>query len=124
MAAPATNQRPEAVQDLSTLSPVSDDIIVACLRERFMNDTIYTAIGTSAIVALNPHKYVHSSSDSVLQQYAAEYRNTDGDAIERKLSPHIFQLINSTYYHMRRTGQDQAVVFRSGYFYIITKMSR
>jgi hypothetical protein len=34
---------------------------------------IYTNIGT-ALVAINPHKYVPTNSDSVMQQYAAEYR--------------------------------------------------
>ncbi|KAG5337139.1 hypothetical protein C0989_010566 [Termitomyces sp. Mn162] len=104
------HQRLEAVTDLSHLSPASDDLIVACLRERFMTDNIYTSIGTSGLVALNPHKYVASNSDSVLHKYAAEYR----DASEHKqpLPPHIFQLANNAYYHMRRTTQDQTIVFR------------
>ncbi|KAI0062534.1 glycosyltransferase family 2 protein [Artomyces pyxidatus] len=102
------HQRLEAVSDLTTLSPISDDIIVSCLRERFMSDTIYTNIGTSALVALNPHKYVSSNADSILHKYAAEYRNT-ADGKER-LPPHIFQLANNAYYHMRRTTQDQSII--------------
>jgi len=105
------HQRLEAATDLAKLSPVSDDILVACLRERFMADTIYTNIGTSAIVALNPHKYVASNADSILHKYAAEYRDSS-DHSER-LPPHIFQLANNAYYHMRRTAQDQCIVFRS-----------
>lgn len=96
--------------DLSKLSPVSDDIIVACLRERFMSDVIYTAIGSSCLVALNPHKYVASSADSIMHKYAAEYRDTSGSA--ERLAPHVFQLANNAYYHMRRTTQDQCIVFR------------
>ncbi|KAF9001145.1 glycosyltransferase family 2 protein [Cyathus striatus] len=53
---------------------------------------LYTSIGTSGLVALNPHKYVASNADSTLP-------------------PHIFQLANNSYYHMRRTGQDQCVLF-------------
>ncbi|KAJ7722410.1 glycosyltransferase family 2 protein [Mycena metata] len=85
------------VSDLAALSPISDDLIVNCLRERFMTDSIYTSIGTGALVALNPHKYVTSSSDAVLQKTA--------------LPPHIFQLANNAYYHMKRTTQDQAIIF-------------
>jgi chitin synthase len=107
----SAHQRLEAVQDLSTLSPVSDDIIVSCLRERFMSDTIYTNIGTSALIAVNPHKYVSTNSDSVLQKYAAEYRDTSQD--KEILPPHIFQIANNAYYHMRRTTQDQCLLFRS-----------
>ncbi|THG99489.1 hypothetical protein EW026_g2875 [Hermanssonia centrifuga] len=98
------HQQLEAVTDLATLTSVSDDIIVSCLRERFMADTIYTNVGTSAIVAVNPHKYVPSNSDSVLQKYASEYR--DASPSTTPLPPHIFQLANNAYYHMRRTTQD------------------
>ena len=102
--------RLEAVDDLATLSPISDDIIVSCLRERFMADTIYTNIGSSAIVAVNPHKYVPSNSDSVLHKYASEYRDTTSARVP--LPPHIFQLANNAYYHMRRTQQDQTILMR------------
>ena len=103
------HQQLEQVIDLSTLSPVSEDIIVSCIRERFMTDNIYTNIGSSALVAVNPHKYVPSNSDAVLQKYAAEYRDTAPDKV--RLPPHIFQLANNAYYHMRRTAQDQSILF-------------
>lgn len=106
----SAHQRLEAVTDLSTLSPVSDDIIVSCLRERFMSDNIYTNIGSSGLVAVNPHKYVASNADSVMHKYAAEYRDTSPD--KDLLPPHIFQMANNAYYHMRRTTQDQCILFR------------
>lgn len=104
------HQQLEAVTDLATLPSVSDDIIVACIRERFMADNIYTNVGTSALVAVNPHKYVSSNSDAVLQKYAAEYRDTSPS--KTPLPPHIFQLANNAYYHMRRTTQDQCMLLR------------
>ncbi|KAG5643421.1 hypothetical protein DXG03_000965 [Asterophora parasitica] len=103
------HQRLEAVTDLTHLSSASDDIIVACLRERFMTDNIYTNIGSSGLVVLNPHKYVTSNSDSVMHKYAAEYRDTSEH--KQPLPPHIFQLANNAYYHMKRTTQDQTIVF-------------
>lgn len=109
-AAMSAHQRLEAATDLSQLSSISDDIIVACLRERFMTDTIYTNIGTSSLVALNPHKYVSSNADSILHKYAAEYR--DSSDHQERLPPHIFQTANNAYYHMKRTTQDQCLVFR------------
>ncbi|KAG7096112.1 hypothetical protein E1B28_006786 [Marasmius oreades] len=102
-------QRLEEVNDLSKLSNVSDDVIVACLRERFMQDIIYTNVGSSALVAFNPHKYITSNADSVLHKYAAEYRDTTLN--KELMPPHIFQLTNNAYYHMKRTSQDQAIVF-------------
>ncbi|KAF7319245.1 Glycosyltransferase family 2 protein [Mycena chlorophos] len=103
------HQRMEAVNDLAALPNPTDDAIVTCLRERFLADTIYTSIGSSSLVALNPHKYVPSTSDSVLHQYATEYRDTSED--KQPLPPHIFQLANNAYYHMRRTAQDQSMLF-------------
>lgn len=104
------HQRLENTTDLGHLSPISDDIIVSCLRERYLSENIYVNIGPSAIVALNPHKYVPSNADSVLMKYAAEYRNTSAD--KEYLPPHIFQLANNAYYHMRRTQQDQCILLR------------
>ncbi|KAH0831304.1 glycosyltransferase family 2 protein [Lanmaoa asiatica] len=101
-------QRLEAVTDLAGLSPISDDVIVTCLRERFMSDTIYTSIGSSTLVAVNPHKYIASNADSILQKYAADYRDTAEN--KAALPPHIFQLANNAYYHMRRTAQDQSFI--------------
>lgn len=104
------HQRLENTSDLSTLSPISDDIIVSCVRERYATDNIYVYLGSNALVALNPHKYVPSNADSVLMKYASDYRNT---APEREsLPPHIFQLANNAYYHMRRTQQDQSILLR------------
>ncbi|KAF8625844.1 hypothetical protein AX17_006740 [Amanita inopinata Kibby_2008] len=106
-----THARLESTTDLAHLSSPSTDIIVACLRERFMSDIVYTGIGTSALVALNPHKYVSSNSDSVLQKYATEYRDTSERDKGQSLPPHIFQLANNAYYHMKRTTQDQCILF-------------
>lgn len=104
------HQRLEAVTDLSTLPSVSDDIIVSCIRERFMADNIYTGVGPSVLVTVNPHKYVASNSDAVMNKYAAEYRDTTPSKIS--LPPHIFQLVNNAYYHMKRTAQDQCILLR------------
>jgi chitin synthase len=122
------NQHPslsslESTGDLATLQAQSltDDTLVSCLRERFMTDHIYTALGTNSLVVVNPHKYVGVNSDSVLYKYSAEYADLglwdsllagEGTAEAKKtLPPHIFQLANNAYYHMRRTGQDQCIVF-------------
>ncbi|KAF9019249.1 glycosyltransferase family 2 protein [Hymenopellis radicata] len=105
----SVHTRLETVTDISKLSSIADDVILACLRQRFLADNIYTSVGTSGLVAFNPHKYVPSNSDAALQQYASNYRNTDRD--KETLPPHIFQLANNAYYHMRRTTQDECIVF-------------
>jgi chitin synthase len=101
-------QRLEPVQDLASLPGVQDDVVVSCLRERFLADTIYTRIGSATLVAVNPHKYVASDADAVLHKYAAEFRETSENKVP--LPPHVFQLANNAYYHMRRTAQDQCIL--------------
>ena len=96
--------------DLAALPSISDDIIVSILRDRFLSDVIYTGIGTSALIAVNPHKFVTSNADSALVEYAAEYRETSEE--KERLPPHIFQIANNAYYHMRRTSQDQSILMR------------
>jgi chitin synthase len=98
----------ENTTDLSQLPSISDDIILSCLRERFLADNIYTAIGSSVLVSLNPYKFVGSNADSTLTSYAVEYRDTAEEKTYRP--PHMFQLANNAYYHMRRTGQDQNIL--------------
>ncbi|RXW18316.1 hypothetical protein EST38_g7538 [Candolleomyces aberdarensis] len=108
----------DSISDLSSLPlpSITDDTIVAVLRERFMTDNIYTALSSNALVVLNPHKYIQSDSDTVCKRYADEYRDVtlyevqEGGSKE-KLPPHVYQLANNSYYHMRRTGQDQCIVF-------------
>ncbi|KAG6377242.1 P-loop containing nucleoside triphosphate hydrolase protein [Boletus reticuloceps] len=80
----------------ASLSVISDDVIVTCLHERFMSDTIYN-IGSSALVAINPHKYVTLNADSL-----------SGYMI-REQDPSLLTSFSSltAYYCMRRITQDQ-----------------
>ncbi|KAH0840289.1 P-loop containing nucleoside triphosphate hydrolase protein [Lanmaoa asiatica] len=49
-----------------------------------------------------------SNTDSILQRYAADYQDTAENKV--LLPPHIFQLANNAYYHMRRMAQDQSLI--------------
>ncbi|KAL0064502.1 hypothetical protein AAF712_008560 [Marasmius tenuissimus] len=94
-------QRLESVNDLTQLSNIPDDVIVVCLRERFMTDAIYTSIGSGSLAA------AASNADSVSHTHAADYRNT---TLNEEICRY-FQLVNDAYYHVKRTIQDQGTVF-------------
>ncbi|KAG1744846.1 glycosyltransferase family 2 protein [Suillus lakei] len=85
----SVHQRLEAASDLSGFV--------------FMSESIYTNIGTNSLVAVNPHKYVSSNC-------RLYYRDTSEN--KSPIDPHIFQLANNAYYHMRRTTQDQSILIR------------
>lgn len=82
----------------------------ACLCERFMTNNIYTSIRSPTLATINPHKYTASNTNSILQKYTTDYQ----DMAENKasFSPHIFQLSNNTYYHMRHAALDQSLIIR------------
>ncbi|TIB82801.1 chitin synthase 8 [Wallemia mellicola] len=95
------------MDDISKLRDTSDDAVLSYLRDRFLGDQIYTRLGTSSIVALNPLKYIPLNSDKVLHDYALEYRQTDK---HERLGPHIFQLAADAYYYMRRSSKDNNII--------------
>ncbi|KAI9493414.1 chitin synthase-domain-containing protein [Zychaea mexicana] len=102
--------KPQNIADLAQLSSPTEDSITATLRVRFENDTIYTRINDGILVALNPYKDTLQSHTS--PEYVAEYKEIQTEALE-PLPPHLYQIANQAYLHMRRTGVDQSI-FLSG----------
>lgn len=82
----------------------------ACLRDRYLLDILYTSLGPSSLVAINPHKFVNINSDQVLGSYGHDYRNTE--ETRDHLPPHIFGIAGKAYFDMRRTGRDQSILMR------------
>ncbi|PKY38336.1 glycosyltransferase family 2 protein [Rhizophagus irregularis] len=103
-----TSSSVEEKTDLSAIQNISQDTISSTLRERFQRDNIYTRINHSALIAINPYKTLHIFSDSTVQEYVADYKDTSGQ--RATLPPHSFQLASQAYLHMRRTGQDQSII--------------
>lgn len=109
--------------DISALPSIAEDTILATLRERYLAQTPYTAISSTALISVNPHKYLPTNGDASLQDYVAEYyRSAVDDEVPRedrgsglakeRLSPHVFRMALGAYYNMRRTRQDQIMLMR------------
>ena len=73
-------------------------------------DATYTALGPSSLVTVNPYRSTPIDADALVHEYVAESWAVDGRT--ERLPPHIWQLACRAYFYMRRTGQDQAIVFR------------
>lgn len=97
--------------DLSKLESTTDEDLTLVLKARYEQDCIYTRIGDQALVSVNPNKNLNICSDDQSLTYVAEYKDTNGQNANH-LPPHIFQLVNQTYLHMRRTGVDQSIIIR------------
>lgn len=129
----------ESISDLTDLHPASiaEDTLLATLRERYLSSSSYTRLSACGLVSINPYRSLEENGEETLQAYAGEewYDEPTGDAVVsssssssslnqeknaltlaadgtrmNQLPPHIFQLAIWSYYHMRRTGQDQSLL--------------
>jgi chitin synthase len=92
------------VNDLCDL-PIDLGTIVKTLKTRSEANLRYTYLGDSMLIAMDPSHI----DEQLSTDYVAEYKNTSSIST---LPPHLFQLINKTYLHMRRTGIDQTIILR------------
>lgn len=106
---PPSNRQPSSFDDLADIENITDESIVNTLRDRFLQDQIYTRVRNSLLVVINPYKDSRAEIQETSEQYLAEYKTTDG---RENLPAHIFQHVNQAYFHMRRTGNDQSIVLR------------
>ncbi|KAL7324006.1 hypothetical protein PS15p_210586 [Mucor circinelloides] len=106
-ASPSGSRQPSSYDDLADIEHITEESIVNTLRDRFLQDQIYTRVRNSLLVVINPYKDSRAEIQETSEQYLAEYKTTDG---RDKLPVHIFQHINQAYFHMRRTGSDQSIV--------------
>ncbi|SAM05355.1 hypothetical protein [Absidia glauca] len=100
------SSRTQDVVDITLLDPIDEDNITSTLKTRFDNGSIYTKVNDSIILAVNP--YQERQQESL--QYVAEYKDTSDNI--GALPPHVYQLGNQAYLHMRRTGIDQSILIR------------
>ncbi|KAI8353082.1 chitin synthase-domain-containing protein [Mortierella sp. GBAus27b] len=95
--------------DLSQLPISTEDNLTAILANRFQRGQIYTQIASSVLIQLNP--FTPGKVDlpeNVLQDQVLVYK--DGARLGNASDPHVTQMATSAYLHMRRTGQDQAII--------------
>ncbi|XP_034611483.1 unconventional myosin-If [Trachemys scripta elegans] len=95
------NVKQSGVDDMVLLSKISEDAIVENLKKRFMDDYIFTYIG-SVLISVNPFKQMPYFTDREVELYqgAAQYENP----------PHIYALTDNMYRNMLIDGENQCVI--------------
>uniref|UniRef100_A0A3B3SYU1 Osteoclast-stimulating factor 1 n=1 Tax=Paramormyrops kingsleyae TaxID=1676925 RepID=A0A3B3SYU1_9TELE len=83
------------------LSKITEDAIVENLKKRYMDDYIFTYIG-SVLISVNPFKQMPYFTDREIELYqgAAQYENP----------PHIYALTDNMYRNMMIDGENQCVI--------------
>jgi chitin synthase len=77
----------------------------------------YVNYNSTILLSLRPPTIADSAPDDVstsLNAHIADYYDFEGsDEDDRPLQPHVYELAAKAYYYLRRTGQDQGIVFQS-----------
>ncbi|XP_054858466.1 unconventional myosin-Ie [Eublepharis macularius] len=95
------NVKHSGVDDMVLLSKISEDAIVENLKKRYMDDYIFTYIG-SVLISVNPFKQMPYFGEKEVEMYqgAAQYENP----------PHIYALADNMYRNMIIDRENQCVI--------------
>ncbi|XP_023568426.1 unconventional myosin-Ie [Octodon degus] len=95
------NVKHSGVDDMVLLSKISESSIVENLKKRYMDDYIFTYIG-SVLISINPFKQMPYFGEKEIEMYqgAAQYENP----------PHIYALADSMYRNMVIDRENQCVI--------------
>ncbi|KAM4708330.1 unconventional myosin-If [Discoglossus pictus] len=95
------NVKQSGVDDMVLLSKITEEAIVENLKRRFLDDYIFTYIG-SVLISVNPFKQMPYFTDREVELYqgAAQYENP----------PHIYALTDNMYRNMLIDGENQCVI--------------
>ncbi|KAI9293616.1 hypothetical protein K502DRAFT_366558 [Neoconidiobolus thromboides FSU 785] len=99
-------------QDLSKASQKTTNSIVHTLVEKYKSkNQTYTKVGSRVLLSINPlHLSNPLQGDSVQAEYVEDFEDFSGRR-STQLPAHIYQLANTTYFHLRRSAIDQSVIF-------------
>lgn len=90
------------VDDMTFLPKLEQQTILANLQQRFMEDVIYTNIG-SVLISMNPYRDIPDLYDLDMRiRYTNSRINT--------LPPHIFSIADAAYTGLVETGKNQSIV--------------
>ncbi|KAF9918653.1 hypothetical protein BX616_007083 [Lobosporangium transversale] len=91
---------------------LTQETIFNVLTRRHQLGLPYTRIGTSTLVVMNPNQSLGIYSETNSQQYIDLANGSHGGNSPSNvaLEPHVFELANTMYYHMKRTEHDQGVI--------------
>jgi chitin synthase len=87
--------------------------VTQALKNCHAKDQPYADCGTNALVVVNPGRVLALMHDEYAKKYAKEYKDINQQTTETSpLPPHVFSLASKAYLHLRRLGQDQAIIMR------------
>ncbi len=96
-----TTLNEDRLDDLTTLSYLTEPAVLSTIQTRYLENTIYTYSGL-VLVSLNPYCDLSLYGDSLIQAYSGKARG--------ELEPHIFAVAEDAFRSMQREGRNQSII--------------
>ena len=100
-------QQPNVYHDLSQLPSPDIGALLYILSYRYGNDQIYTALGNSVLVSVNPYKQIEALYSEELHQ---KIRSGRSEMVSNGAIPHIFSIAELAYSNLLSTKRNQAIL--------------
>ncbi|XP_065189754.1 unconventional myosin-Ia-like [Sycon ciliatum] len=91
------------IRDLVLLDEISQEEVMEVLKDRYMEDAIYTYIG-SVVISVNPYKQLRIYDSATINKYRG------AKVFDMSLPPHLFAVSDSAYSDMCFRIRSQVVV--------------
>lgn len=96
-----TTLNEDRLDDLTTLSHLTEPAVLSTIQSRYLDNTIYTYSGL-VLVSLNPYCDLGLYGESLIQAYSGKLR---GD-----LEPHLFAVAEDAFRSMQRERRNQSII--------------
>ena len=90
------------VEDLTLLSDVHEGVVMGVLRDRYMKDLIFTYIGSSVLVSVNPFKSLGDNTPVMRRTYVNREQG--------ELPPHIYAFADRSLRMLVANGESQSII--------------
>lgn len=104
------NAANHTIQTNEDIKGQDESQLIQTIKSRYSQDLVYTHVGASAVVSVNPLKTLGSNSDATIASYVKHAVDTAPE--KKELQAHVFDIAESCYRHMRKDRSDQAVIIK------------
>jgi len=95
--------------DLIALDPVNHATILHNIKQRYLEDEIYTWVGAGrrVLLSVNPYQELSNKYNDDLQLF---HKTTRADKPDKWISPHVYAIANEAYDALVETDSDQSIL--------------
>ena len=90
------------IEDLTLLSDVHEGAVMHVLRDRYMKDRIFTFIGSSVLVSVNPFKDIGDNTSAIRRSYINREQG--------ELPPHIYAFADRSLRALVANNESQSII--------------